>query len=145
MPENDFNPGLKAIKTHILPPQIRVLVGIIGLPETLKLLQARGGTLTYIPKTGDKSVVFTQLLQARSLEKLMHSDLAGQEVHLPKADKLLKQIRDMEIISQRGIKSRAELAREYNLTIRRIQGIWSGAQDTTKHQPVPQTPQQDLF
>ena len=125
MIKSDINSRLQHIKTHKLPPQSRAFIALIGLPETIKLLKARGGAPLYIPKHQDKTTVLAEILRPESISKLTISDMAGHSITLPKVDKLLRQLRNIDIISQRGIKTRRELALEFNLTTRRIQGIWA--------------------
>jgi len=143
MTKINVNGRLKTIKVYNLPPQSRAFIALIGLPETLRLLRAYGGTPVYIPKSSDNSKKLAEVLSTQSIDKLANTAMAGRFISLPKVDKLLQQIRNMDIISQRGIKSRRELAQEYNLTTRHIQGIWSVKPE--KEQDDDTSPQYGLF
>lgn len=145
MVETDIKERLKLIKTHSLPPQTKAFVALIGLAETIKLLQARGGSPLYIPKLSDKTRTLPEILQPDSIKKLATSAMAGHIIDLPKADKLLQQLRNLDIISQRGIKSRRELAKEFNLTTRHIQGIWSEDPIEKEEAQKTQPAQKHLF
>jgi Mor family transcriptional regulator len=148
MSEQDLNsskPQLKdhltVIKTDVLPPQIRVFVTIIGLAETIKLLQARGGAPIRIPESSKQADVLSLIISPESVSKLRNSHLAGKMISCPKVDKLLQQVRNMDILSQKGITSRRQLAQRYDLSTRHVQNIWS---DGVNEIPVNDAPDDQL-
>ena len=53
---------LNLVDPNLLPPQMRRLVEIIGLPETLALLEARGGTFIHVPHQADADTVLGAIL-----------------------------------------------------------------------------------
>ncbi len=115
--------------TSLLPPQMRLLQKIIGMGETIELVKSRGGRPTRMPTTGVRETALDKILKRESILALCKSDLAGHRLDLPKADKILVQIRNMNILAARGHSTKSELASEYGLTTRMIQIIWNGEPD----------------
>lgn len=113
------------IDERLLPPQMRDLIKLIGLSETLRLIQHRGGGRVRIPITEYPNELDRVLCRATVI-KLIDSKLAGQRLTLPKMDKVIAQLRDMDIRANRYRLTKNELARRYNLHERRIQQIWNG-------------------
>lgn len=114
---------LDVIDPTLLPPQIRTLVATIGIAETLRLLDARGGVPTYIPEDPSRSSL-VDLLKPESVAALS-SRFARERLDLPKADKMRKQLRDHYIreARRRGAKSGRQLAKELGLSWRMIKYI----------------------
>lgn len=127
---------LKLVDPTLLPPQMRRLVECIGLPETLRLLMARGGTFVYMPVSADSETPLTTVLSRRSIAALAGSSLAGQRIELPKADKITKQLRNIALRAERRNASAAAVALRYNLTRRQVINLTHATNDN----PTP-----DLF
>ncbi len=128
---------LSLVVTAQLPPQLRFLINVIGLPETVALINERGGRSTYIPKTGKRETALDHLLKRDSIIALCNSDLAGKKLDLPKPDKIIAQLRNIDIVESKGIRTKAELAKAYNLTTRTIQKIWNTVEE--------ENPNMDMF
>jgi len=111
-----------------LPPQMRALVNIIGLPETVKLLRAKGGHRLLIPLGKKEETLLHDLISDNAVEKLCKSDFAGQRLTLPKVDKILNQIRDHHIRSMPNV-AKAVFATQYNLTQRHVQRLRNTTDD----------------
>lgn len=122
---------LDVIDPALLPPQIRALVETIGIAETLRLLEARGGIPTYIPEDPARSCL-SDVLQPESVAALSRS-FGRLRLDLPKADKMRKQLRDHYVREARrqGAKSGRQLARELGLSWRMIKYI--SAEDPDEH------------
>lgn len=121
------------IDVRLLPPQMKFLVDIIGMAETVVLLKNKGGLQVRIP-TGQRDVESYDLhdiLSAASIEKLCASQFAGERVTLPMADKILDQLRNMDIRCSKSTVTKAQLARKYNLSSRHVQRLWNSASDNT--------------
>ncbi len=116
------DPDLSTIDPDTLPPQIRQLVALIGLPETFKLLQAKGGTQLRIPKVASKAEVLPEFLQCESIELLCKA-WPAKVIDVPKVDKILLQIRNQAITEARATQSASQLARSFDLTRRQIINI----------------------
>ncbi|MBN4063149.1 hypothetical protein JYT79_00045 [Cardiobacterium sp. AH-315-I02] len=116
---------LALIDTKKLPTQLRFLVVIIGLNETLALVNARGGRVARMPITGNRETALDGILGSQSIVAICNSHLSGQRLTLPKPDKIYMQIRNINILAEKGKHTKAELARKYKLTTRTIQKIWN--------------------
>lgn len=123
MADQDNNSG---INPALLPPQLRKLVRVIGFAETLKLVQAKGGVPVYIAANPTTSCQFDGILSNESVIALA-KEFGGERIDLPKADKLLAQLRDLYIIQKNGSVSGRKLAKELNITWRRIKQIRASA------------------
>lgn len=127
---------LELIDVDLLPPQVRELVGVIGLPETVRLLEARGGRPIYIPSDPENSSVLRQMITRESIRRLALR-WPGETIDLPKGDKVAKQLRDQYIVEarRRGWKSGRELAAETGVTYRWVKMICAQARDDEDGQP----------
>ena len=125
MPEQDNS---SSINPDLLPPQLRKLVCVVGFSEALKLVQAKGGIPIYIPANPNASCQFSGILKHESVV-LLAKEFGGQTIDLPKADKLLAQLRDLYIVNQRGSTTGRKLAHECGLTWRRIKQICAAAKE----------------
>ena len=106
-----------------LPTQIRLLAAAIGLPATLCLLRARGGSPYTVPIHGERSEVLLKIMPAEAA-KALSGEYGGQTLTLPKLDKALIQIRNRRICAEAiAGESLAMLARRYDLTTRHISNI----------------------
>lgn len=132
---------LAGIDPSSLPPVARMLVRAIGLRATLRLLLARGGTQLHVPVDATRAVALVGVLSPDEIRALAQR-YGAQRLDLPKADKLLRQIRDAAIRADRERLSAAAVARRYGLSRRQVIAI-SGRVD-----PPPTAddgPVQDLF
>lgn len=122
---------LSVIDERMLPPQIRELVREIGMAETLTLLQERGGTPLYVAQQAELSSL-NEFLRPESVAALA-AKYGRERLDLPKADKLVQQIRNHYVreTRARGIKSGRQLARELGLSWRMIKYITNGMPDAT--------------
>jgi len=114
------------VDVAMLPLQLRQLVNLISFEETLKLLQARGGTRMRMPVRAELATQLPQLISREAVQKICDSDLAGQRIDLPKIDKVLLQVRNASIKAAKGKTTARELAQRYGLTTRMIKLIWNG-------------------
>lgn len=124
-----------------LPHTLSQLIRLIGVPDTLRLLEARGGLRYRVPRHPERAEVLTRLISRESVRTLCEA-LGDQEIDLPKSDKLHAQIRDAAIRAERAAgASAAEVARRYRLTRRRVLQIT--AETETPREPMQVT--LDLF
>jgi hypothetical protein len=122
---------LDLVDPDLLPPQIRCLVKLIGMPDTLALLRARGGLgPTYIPVTPDPTCALAAVISRESLD-IMCERYGRDMLDLPKPDKVLQQLRNHYIneASRQGAKSGRQLAAETGLTWRMIKKIKAQARE----------------
>lgn len=139
--EAEVAEDLATVDTDRLPGQVRELVRLIGLAETLRLLQARGGIPTYVPYDPARAQVLCAILARHSVDALCRA-MGGQTIETPMPDRVLLQLRNRAIIEDRRRgHSHARLAREHRLSRRQIINILQ--QQETDAQTEDPTP--DLF
>ncbi len=107
------------INESLLPTQMRLLIKCIGLPETIALLKAKGGTTIRIPLSADNCIQFDDILQPESIVKLT-ANLGGKVMELPKYDKIGTQLRDIAIRAARNNTPANKLAQDFGLSRRMI-------------------------
>lgn len=111
------------IDLRILPHSVQRLVAIIGLPQTLVLLRARGGTIVHIPATLDSSALVCRVLHRDAVAALIASDLAGVSLQLPKIDKYAAQLRNHAIRQSAGTLSPTAAAIAFGVSRQTIHHI----------------------
>ncbi|HVT36068.1 MAG TPA: hypothetical protein VHE37_10800 [Nevskiaceae bacterium] len=143
-----MSPGFN-VDVAQLPTTMRRLIRAVGVPATMSLLEARGGTRVYLG--GQRGRRDRQLLMQLLGEKgeaafrreftppAMSHARSASEVTLPKLDKIATQIRDAAIRADET-HSLTQLALMFKLTSRQIQNIRKGL-PTTRIPPG----QGDLF
>lgn len=131
---------LEAIDTRALMFMTRRIVRAIGLEATIKLLRERGGACIWTPVNA--SGLLVDLIGKEATANLIKEFGPDRGITLPKVDKILLQIRDMQIVAEnrRGDNIRT-IARRHDLTTRQVQNILT---DARKAQNTP-SPQATLF
>ncbi len=115
---NITHEDLNLVNPNLLPPQIRAFIQIIGLPDTIILLESKGGTFIRIPfeAKGSQLESIIGLSAANKLCEVM----GGQKKELPKPDKILTQLRNHAIRNARKNMSASQVALKFNLTRRHV-------------------------
>jgi Mor family transcriptional regulator len=115
------------IDRSALPPQLKRLVDVLGVALATKLLKRRGGTRLVLAQ-GRREGELVELLGVEACLRLHNAFEGVPVIWLPKADKLVAQIRDREIrrLHREG-RSLVALALEFDLTSRHIQNILAAA------------------
>ncbi|WP_293392969.1 Mor transcription activator family protein [Nevskia sp.] len=117
-------PATFPIDERLLPPVTRRIVGAIGVAATVRLLKSRGGTRLWVPKQSARSEVLTDILGRDLAEQLVKAFANDVVISLPKADKMLAQVRDTAIRSEHAAgDSMAVLALRYDLTERHVLNV----------------------
>ncbi len=119
---------LDVVNADLLPPQMRRLVRHIGLADTLKLLEQRGGAYVQIPSISDSTAALADILPPDAVAAICRA-FPGQRLELPKCDKILKQIRNRAIKTERHRMTDSALAIKYGLTRRHIINICNDHDD----------------
>lgn len=120
-------PATFPIDERLLPPVTRRIVSAIGVANTMRLLKARGGIRLWLPKNGDRSAVLIDILGRDQTTQLLAAFPDADVLSLPKADKLLAQIRDAAIRHEHAAgDSLTTLALRYDLTERHVLNIVQG-------------------
>jgi len=110
------------IDEKLLSPLTRIFAQAIGLPQTLALIKARGGTQIRIPVEPELSSELSKIITRESIAKLS-ARYGGQRFDLPKDDRATRQIRDMAIRKGFKTKTAPMLALEYGLSRKQIFNI----------------------
>lgn len=113
---------LDLVNADLLPPQMRQFVRLIGMVNTLALLEQRGGVTLRIPVNAHEAVVLKEILPMEAIVKLCEA-MPGQRLELPKIDKIVKQIRNLAMTNERKIYSAASVALRHNLSRRQVINI----------------------
>lgn len=115
-----------------MPAMAREIAGLIGMPDTLRLVEALGGTTFPVPKRGNKlgELRFSMLEQAVGVKaaEILCQQYGGTNLYIPRCAEVLRRIRDTEMVFHfdREIKGRsanavvAEIALMYGLSDRRV-------------------------
>jgi hypothetical protein len=110
---------LSLVDEALLPPQVRALVRLIGLPETFLILEGRGGIPLRVPKSAARAQVLRDLGLSEASIRALVAEMADRTIDVPKPDKVLQQLRDVALRAERQAgASAAEVARRYRLTRR---------------------------
>jgi hypothetical protein len=109
-----------SLDASLLPPVLRGLVEAIGFDLTLQLLRARGGQRVHIPV--QSSAWLLNLLGPKAT-RILCERWGGQELDLPKHDKIAVQLRNAAIRADRETHSLNALAARYGLTRRHILNV----------------------
>jgi hypothetical protein len=113
-------------------PLLPRLVNAIGMAATVRLLEARGGTILQLG-AGKAPEVLPELIGEDAAAAFMAAFAGYDRVTLPMPDKLLAKMRNEEIAASRELLP--TIARRYNLTVRQVLNIRREARET---EPSPQ-------
>jgi hypothetical protein len=115
----------RPVATHLLPPQLRALVGLCGVADTLALLRLWGGQRRWLARQpADCPAALQQALSAPGLAALCASDFGGRATDWPKADKVLRQWTHQAMQAERAAGATAgDIAQRYGYTDRRVRTI----------------------
>lgn len=108
------------LDTRLLPPVMRALIDVLGFDCTIRLLRARGGQRVHVPVSTSRSL--SSIVGGENAQRMCER-FGGQELDLPKYDKVAQRLRDEAIRAERDDHSLNQLAATYNLTRRHIQNI----------------------
>lgn len=119
------------VNADLLEPILQDIVGLIGLPLAMKLVEASGGVRLYVPKQElEDDHYLVRLVGREAAEKLQTVYGGEQHFDIPKAEKALRAVRDDKIRYQRGCGlSVRSLALDNYLTERHIRTICGEMED----------------
>ncbi|MCP1375370.1 hypothetical protein [Dyella lutea] len=128
---------LQQIDAADLPPRLAELAELIGLPATLRLVEARGGTRVYVPDTASADHWLVPLIGLPALQQLV-AHRPREYLELDRAAAALRAARDRKIIADHAAgASTTKIALECRLTQRQVFNILARAE--------PEAPEPDLF
>lgn len=108
------------IDEKILPYVIQDLIHLIGWEATMTLVDHYKGTSMWVPSVYKPDHILVKLIGHEATVKLMTA-YVGERFEIPKCDDAMRAVRNFKICE--SDKSQAQLAREYNLTVRQIRNI----------------------
>ena len=123
-----------SVSADDLPPRLAQLAELIGLTATLRLVDARGGTVVYVPDVATTEHWLARLLGIEVLAKLVKA-YPRDFMHIDRAAGALRAARDRHIVARhRDGQSTASLALDYQLTQRQVFNILArtGTPDDTQ-------------
>lgn len=107
-----------------LPGVLQEITELIGIKDTLKLVEHYGGTCNlYIPKKIQHDHELVQIIGYESAQKICERFGGESRFEIPKAKRMELILRNNRIRQDRVSLSRAKLALKYNLTERQISKI----------------------
>lgn len=128
-------PPTDTVDVSLLEPLLRQMVGLIGLPATLAIVNRYGGTLLNIPRQADANAALVDLIGAENAAVLGRA-LGPDRLLIPKALPALTAVRNQLIVQQLQTRSVRQVAREFRLGERMIWYIRSWADAApSKDQP----------
>ncbi len=120
---------LTALDWDIMPRGLRELRNLVGPGAAVLLAEEYGGGPVYIPCRLREDHPLAELMGEQRFARLA-AVYGGDKLHVPKADAIVRQMRMRRIRRLRGEGwTVASLAREFNLTRRRVRQIcaeWEG-------------------
>jgi hypothetical protein len=126
---------LHQVDANDLPPRLAALAALIGLPATLRLVEARGGTRIYVPDIANHDHWLARLLGLPALQALV-AEHARDYLELDRAASALRAARDRQIIIDvREGASTASVALQCGLTQRQVFNILARTHVATDDQP----------
>jgi hypothetical protein len=118
-----------------LPPRLAELAQVIGLPATLRLVEARGGTRIYVPEQATPDHWLVPLIGLPALQQLVGVH-AREYLELDRAAAALRAARDRHIVAQvRAGASTATIALQCALTQRQVFNILARADTDAVDEP----------
>lgn len=112
-----------SVSADDLPPRLAQLAELIGLTATLRLVEARGGTVVYVPDVATTEHWLARLLGIAALERLVRA-YPRDFIPVDRAAAALRAARDRHIVARhRDGQSTASLALDYHLTQRQVFNI----------------------
>jgi len=126
-------PPPSSITLHRLPPQLRMLVRVMGERAAFRLVERRGGTPFTVPKhlAGLAKRDLEQLLDlvgSAEAAAALVAELSAQTLQLPKYDSVLRQLRHRRVAELRQMgHTQAEVALQTGYTVRQVINILNSA------------------
>lgn len=114
------------IDEKILPFIVQDLIHLIGWEATMTLVDHYKGTSIWVPRNYTPDHVLVKLIGHAAALKLIET-YGGERFDMPKCDDAMRAVRNFKICE--SDKSQAQLAREYNLTVRQIRNIQCDIED----------------
>ena len=108
-----------AIDVQLLEPLLRQLVELIGLPATMALVEAHGGTRLCIAEKADENAALVALVGPENAA-LLGRHFGRERPVIPKGEAALRALRNRRIVADLECMSVRQVALKYGLHERRI-------------------------
>jgi hypothetical protein len=131
------------VNVKLLVPVARELIELIGIVDALTLLERRGGVPLWVTVSADKADALKAILPWEAVVVLCAAK-GGRWLNLPKADRVVRQVRDYYLRLDRQVMTAAETALKYRLTRRQVINICNYEDYKVIDKPVDDR-QVDLF
>lgn len=112
-----IQPG--ALDTQLLEPLLQDFVRLVGLANTMAIVERWGGLPLYIAGQPDAEGDLAQLIGMEAAQ-ILAREYGGERPRIPKAGKALRALRDVRIRADHATKSIRALVLEHGLSERRI-------------------------
>lgn len=112
----------RELNTHLLPPQARHLVRVMGVGPALRLLEVRGGTRIIVPVRVSADHWLMDVVGLEAFAALV-DDSRGLVIELPKYDAVLRQWRHQQVHELSRHLSDGEVARRTGYSRRHVINI----------------------
>ncbi|MDD5271105.1 MAG: Mor transcription activator family protein [Methylovulum sp.] len=106
----------------LLPASILLLIDLIGLTETLTLVESYGGTAIWIPKKSRQGHPVAEVVGTVAFAKLC-SYAGDTYLDIPLCKRAVRTLKDQHILAESELLTDCELARKYRTTERTIRRI----------------------
>jgi hypothetical protein len=107
------------IDVDLLEPLLRQLVDLIGLPATMAIVDACGGTLLNIPRQADQNETLVRLVGPEKAA-ILGRELGPDRLLIPKAGPALQAARNRRILAELKTRSVRQVARDFGLGERQV-------------------------
>lgn len=113
---------------HHLPKTAQQLIQVVGLRDTLTIMETWGGSRLDVPKFAQHKLTKNlQSVLGQNAVQALVTAWGGDRIYIPKLDKVVRLIRDEEIVAKRQTHTIQALAKEYGLTERWVSEILNQA------------------
>lgn len=125
--------SLQDVNLHLLPPQLKVLVRLMGLQPAMRLVEMRGGTRMIVPVHCRAEHWLNDVVGPVAFAALV-ADSAGVVMDLPKYDAVLRQWRHQQVhelsrhLTDGEVALRTGYTRRHVINIRQAEAQAAGAQ-----------------
>lgn len=113
---------MQTIDTNLLPGVLPEMVELIGIADTMKIVEEYGGVRLYIPQDVPPEHPLAALIGLENAQKLA-GRFGGERPEIPLVAAVMRQARDIEIRSLWPGLSQRQLALKYKTTERNIRLI----------------------
>lgn len=124
----------RMVNEHLLPPQLRMLVRIMGDTAAYRLVQERGGGYLIVPVHVSPEHPLCELLGPAAFAALVR-ELGSQTLQLPKYDSVARQWRHQQVhaLREQG-KTLCQVALKTNYSMRQVINIMRDAEGDSRQQ-----------